>query len=48
MKKDKKWFITMGAGLGLIFGYAIWNAATGLVLGAALGLVVFVSSKREK
>lgn len=48
MQKNKQWFILMGAGLGMIFGYALWNTATGLVLGAAIGLVLFTLDKRNK
>jgi multidrug transporter EmrE-like cation transporter len=48
MKKDKKWYIATGAGLGMIFGYAIWNAGIGLVLGAAIGSIIFASNKGRK
>ncbi len=47
MKKHQKWYITTGAGLGMIFGYALWNAAAGLVIGAAIGLIIFVLSKKR-
>ena len=47
MKKNKKWFITTGAGLGMIFGYAVWNAGAGLVMGAAIGLIIYASSKKQ-
>ncbi|MFO7798415.1 MAG: hypothetical protein R6V22_01510 [Rhodohalobacter sp.] len=46
--KSEKWYITTGAGLGMIFGYAIWNAGAGLVLGAALGLIIYASNKNKK
>jgi uncharacterized membrane protein len=45
MEKDKKWYIATGAGLGMIFGYVLWNAGAGLVLGAAIGLIIFASTK---
>lgn len=44
---NKNWYITMGAGLGMIFGYALWNAATGLVLGAAIGLIIFAINRKN-
>lgn len=47
MKKDKKWYIATGAGLGMIFGYAIWNAGIGLVLGASIGLIIYASNKTK-
>lgn len=47
MKKDKKRYITIGAGLGMIFGYAIWNAGIGLVLGATIGLILFAYNKSK-
>lgn len=46
MKKDKNWYIAAGAGLGIVFGYAIWNAAVGLVLGAAAGLLIYTLNKK--
>lgn len=45
MNKNKKWYITSGAGLGLIFGSALWNAGTGLVSGAAIGLLIYSLNK---
>lgn len=41
MKERKKYLITIGAGAGMIFGYAVWNAGTGLVIGAAVGLAIY-------
>lgn len=48
MEKNKKWYIVTGAGLGLIFGYALWSAAAGLVLGAAAGLLIFTLGKKQQ
>jgi multidrug transporter EmrE-like cation transporter len=47
MKKDKKWYISTGVKLGMIFGYAIWNTGIGLVLGATIGLIIFASNKSK-
>ena len=47
IKKDKKWHIATGAGLGMIFGYAIWNSSIGLILGAAVGLIIFTSYRKK-
>ncbi|MBO3116397.1 hypothetical protein J4050_06545 [Winogradskyella sp. DF17] len=47
MKKNKKWYIATGAGLGMIFGYAIWNAGIGLVIGASIGLMLFALHKNK-
>jgi uncharacterized membrane protein len=45
---NKKWYITSGAGLGIIFGFTILNAATGLVFGAAAGLILYELNKVGK
>jgi multidrug transporter EmrE-like cation transporter len=45
MRKGKKWYIATGAGLGMILSYPIWNAGIGLVLGAAVGSIIFASTK---
>ncbi len=47
MEKNKKWYISTGAGLGMIFGYAIWNAGIGLVIGASIGLIIYASNKNN-
>lgn len=47
MEKNKKLCIATGAGLGMIFGYAIWNAGIGLVIGATIGLILYVSNKNN-
>lgn len=46
--KDKKWYILTGAGMGMIFGYALWNVGAGLVIGAAIGLIIYASNKNGK
>jgi len=45
MRKGKKWYIATGAGVGMIFGYVIWNTGIGLVLGGAIGSIIFASTK---
>ncbi|MBT8281708.1 MAG: hypothetical protein KJO16_09030 [Muriicola sp.] len=47
MDKNKKWYVTMGAGLGMIIGFVVWNAGVGLVLGAAIGLTIFAINNRK-
>jgi len=46
MKKEKNWYTAVGAGLGIVIGYAIWNAGVGLVLGAAAGLLIYTLNKK--
>ena len=48
MKKDKNWYVAVSAGLGIIVGYAIWNAGVGLVLGAAAGLLIYTFNKKTR
>ena len=47
MEKNKKWYKATGAGLGMILGYALWNAGVGLVIGATIGLMIFASNKNN-
>lgn len=48
MKKDKNWYVAVGAGSGIVIGYAIWNAGVGLVLGAAVGLFIHTLNKKQR
>lgn len=48
MFKEKNRYIVTGAALGMIFGYALWSVAGGMVLGAAIGLVVYTFKEKKE